>query len=209
MNNPIETITRDGITASIYQDENTESPNDWGGTDVFLVAFHRDFSVECEGFSKEVCELLGGEYEIYSEELMERVAQIKREYHFFSLEAYIHSCVRLALSSEGDFHDRRWDVSQLGVVFVSKKAARTKAKARTLAHGLIKTWNQYLSGDVYGYVIEDGDSSWGFYGEEAVREAANEAIADAIQARWKAHAAKKRAEIMYKVPLEKRTKLTA
>ena len=104
-----------------------------------------------------------------------------KAFHVFPLEAYIHSGVCLALSREGDFPDRRWDVSQLGAVLVSKKEARTKAKARTIALGLIKTWNDYLSGNVYGFEIEDAsgqviDSCWGFYGDY---EAKGGALAEA------------------------------
>ena len=104
-----------------------------------------------------------------------------KAFHVFPLEAYIHSGVCLALSREGDFPDRRWDVSQLGAVLVSKKEARTKAKARTSALGLIKTWNDYLSGNVYGFEIEDAsgqviDSCWGFYGDY---EAKGGALAEA------------------------------
>ena len=42
--------------------------------------------------------------------------------------------------------------------------------ARKAALGLIQEWNDYLSGNVYGYVVEDErgehlDSCWGFYGD--------------------------------------------
>lgn len=46
----------------------------------------------------------------------------------------------------------------------------------------VETYDQYLTGDVYGYVIEDKegeelDSCWGFYGEEYCLEEAK-SIAD-------------------------------
>jgi len=85
--------------------------------------------------------------------------------------------VVLALSHEGNFPDRQWDVSQLGAVLISKKEARSRKKAKELVQALIETWNQYLSGDIWGYIIEDKNgevvgSCWGFYGiEDAEREA--------------------------------------
>lgn len=209
---PIETLVKAPLCAEIYQDEHYDSPSEWGDTDVFLVGFHPNFSVEAEGFSKEVCEMIGEKpKDIYDESIWERVAQIKREYHVFGLEAYIHSGVVLALSREGTFPDRQWDVSQLGLVFVLKEAFKTKSEARKAALSLIETWNQNLSGDVYGYVIrEEGeedwcDSLWGIYGIEDAREQAQEALDYAWKARMAKHEAKKKAEIKNRVPLEKRT----
>jgi len=74
------------------------------------------------------------------------------------------------LSNCGRFPDRQWDVSQLGAVFVSKKEFKRRDKARKMALGLVDTWNDYLSGNVYGYTVEDQagndfDSCWGFYGD--------------------------------------------
>jgi hypothetical protein len=210
-----------GLNIRISQDIDTQSPQEWGDNNVFLVGYHRDFSVDAPRYTlpkeqwtvsdhKSVCTSCGqrnfisvkergnvcgrcneasridkvfysntqsqpmfskGELTAFFEGDKEGfdVAMFKK-YHVFKLEAYIHSGVVLALSREGDFPDRRWDVSQLGAVLVSKEEARTKAKARTIALGLIETWNDYLSGNVYGYQIEDAEgneleSCWGFYGD--------------------------------------------
>lgn len=209
-NKPIETLVKAPLCAEIYQDENyDQSPDEWGDDGRFLVGFHRDFTVEREGFSQDVCRSIVNpeDYPEYKEEAKD----IKKRYHVFPLEAYIHSGVALAIGREGTFPDRQWDVSQLGLVFVSKTEARTKATARKAALGLIHTWNQYLSGDVYGYVIrEEGDeehidSCWGHYGMEYAREQAQEALDYAWKARMAKHEAKKKAEIKNRVPLEKRT----
>jgi len=166
-NEPVEVIEYKKYHINIYQDIDAQSPEEWDDNSVFLVGFHRQFSVNVEGFSKEVCQMLFEKpSDIYEESLRERVKQIKREYHFFGLEAYIHSGVVLALSREGNFVDRQWDVSQLGVVFVSKKEAKNRAKAKKLAKVLIEEWNDALSDNVYGYRIEETDDScWGFFGD--------------------------------------------
>src|SRR3990167_8973304 len=152
--NEIYTEKKNGLTIKIFQDDNPQSPEEWGDDSLFLVADHRDFYVKPPKNST-------------TESV---VKDYNKTHHVFGLEAYIHSGVVLSLSREGNFVDRQWDVSQLGLVFVAKNETKTKGKARKLAQGLIKTWNQSLSGDVYGYDIEDGDSCWGFYGLEAVRE---------------------------------------
>lgn len=91
-------------------------------------------------------------------------------YHVFGLEAYIHGGVRLALLNEGNFCDRSWDVSNVGAVLVAKEEWPGPAEARKTALGLIEDWNDYLSGNVYGYAImdqagEEISSCWGYYGD--------------------------------------------
>lgn len=160
------------------------SPDEGGDDSLFLTAYHRDFSVEgparyhknAEGknvkgglvVDKSECKALAlGKENCDDEEYPDRLAE---KYYFFGLEAYIHSGVRLALSMEGNFPDRAWDVSQLGLVFVSKGHWKTEAKARKAALSLIEEWNNHLSGNVYGYQIEDAegnhlDSCWGYSGD--------------------------------------------
>ena len=142
-----------GYEIKVYRDEDYELPNSWGDTELFLIARHRDFTVEPP---------LDSTFDSV-------VSDYAKTHWILGLEAYIHSGVALALSKEGSFPYRQWDVSQLGVVFVSKKDARTRKKARELALELIETWNDALSGSVYGYEVtfqdEVIDSCWGFYGD--------------------------------------------
>jgi hypothetical protein len=75
-----------------------------------------------------------------------------------------------------------WDSGQIGFIFISKEKIRkeygwknlTKARLEKIEEylkGEVKTYDQYLTGDVYGYRItdtdteEEVDSCWGFYGE--------------------------------------------
>lgn len=150
----VYTEKRHGLTITIMRDDMNENPSEWRDDGLFLIANHRDFYVEPP---KPV-------------RMADAYATYEKTHWTFPLEAYIHSSVRLALSQEGNFCDRQWDVSQLGAVFVSKKEWRTKAKAKEAARGLIDTWNEYLSGNVYGYEVKDEkgehlDSCWGFYGD--------------------------------------------
>ena len=156
-----------------------QSPADEGDDSVFLVGYHNDFFVESKEVTKdEVRNLFMSPSELEKDELARR-KEIEKQFHVFGLEAYIHSGVVLALRGEGGFPDRQWDVSQLGAVFVSRKEARTEKQARTIALAHIKYWNNYLSGNVYGFHIvkmetckccghtneEIVDSAWGFNGD--------------------------------------------
>ncbi len=151
----------------ILQDEHASSPSEWGDDSLFLVANHRQFYVPVPGEKR---------LPQYGNEVADRFA---KTHHIFDLEAYIHSGVRLALSGEGNFPDRCWDVSQLGYVFASKSEWKTRKEARKAALSLVETWNDYLSGDVWGYVVEDDDGNcldacWGFYGDDGKKEAQSE-----------------------------------
>lgn len=175
----IETFKHKKYDVNIYQDTDSEqNPDDWGNTELFLVAFHGDFQVERKEFDKVVCQYLAGDKD-KDDWVIDRAKEVAKQYHTFGLEAYIHSGVVLALSHEGNFPDRQWDVSQLGLVFVEKKVWTTRKKAREAALGLIKEWNSCLSGEVYGFTVtkhkkcktcnheEDEvlESCWGFVGD--------------------------------------------
>lgn len=153
----IKSIKYKGHSIDIYQDENYQSPDDWGDEEVFLVHYHKDFEVRRDDIvsKDEMIKWYNGEK-----------IELTKQYHIFLVKAYIHSGVVLALEKSGRiFPDEQWDVSRCGCVLVSKKTAKIKAKAYKLAEGLIETWNDNLSGNVFGYMVDDKDGCWGFYGD--------------------------------------------
>lgn len=80
----------------------------------------------------------------------------------------------------------RWDSGQIGFIYVTKAklrqefnrkyvTARLEDKVTGILKSEVETYDQYLTGDVYGFVIEDekGDvkySCGGFYGADHCRE---------------------------------------
>ena len=160
-----ETIEVGKYRVILKPEEDPISPSEDQDSNLFLVANHRDFYVPPPGMKR--CPEDRGEVE----------RMFKKTHWIFPLEAYIHSGVCLALSGEGNFPDRQWDVSQLGMVFAAKSDWRLSKKARKAAESLIETWNQYLSGDVWYWEIldEDGtvvESCGGCFGEEDARKMA-------------------------------------
>lgn len=213
----VHTEERKGYTINIYPDYDSETPDDWGDTDVFLVAFHRDFTVNRDGFDVDTMRAVMNKGKNEDDEKDERAMEILHDYHVFGLEAYIHSGVSLSLSYEGNYPDRRWDVSQLGCVMVSKKEARLRKTAHTRAKGLLETWNAVLGGSVYGFVVEkDGehlDSCWGFIEtgwdmekSYVLKEARDMADWNYKEATRK-HVELRKAQIKHNVPLIKREAL--
>jgi hypothetical protein len=90
-----------------------------------------------------------------------------------------------------------WDSGQVGWIYVTRAKLRSEysrkyvtksllAKAEEVLRGEVKTYDQDLTGDVYGYIIEDEhgndvESCWGFYGIECVREEARSAAENAVK----------------------------
>ena len=87
-----------------------------------------------------------------------------------------------------------WDSGQIGFIYLDRatlfkeapgqpkiltKAAKAWATRCLLAE--VEEYDQYLTGDVWGYVIEDSDSRevescWGFYGEDYCKTEGEEAM---------------------------------
>ncbi len=176
----MESIEYKGYTLNVEPDEYADSPKEWGDENLFLVGFHREFSVDHkdvgEGLVRSI--FAGNKYEDGSKS--EDAVEFSKKYHVFPLEAYIHSGVSLHLGGEARI-DRAWDVSMVGALFVAKSEARTKKRAEELARGLIKTWNMYLSGDVWSVSVEDQDGEvldtcGGFYGYADAEASGKETI---------------------------------
>lgn len=160
----------------IEQDTNAQSPDEMSGGDTgaFLVGWDsRNFYVPPPGAK--------GNFDP-----QQVINDYRKTHHIYMLEAYIHSGVRLALMNEGNFCDRQWDVSSnIGAIFLSKSEWKTKGvKALKYARAMVQEWNDYLCGDVWGYIIEDDeghhiDSCWGFYGREYCEQEGRAALAHA------------------------------
>lgn len=184
----VEQFEHAGFRVTIWQDEDPQAPDDWGNDALFLVADHRDFEVETTDLRRPSDAL---------DEAGDVLPSWAEKYHVFLLYAHIHSGVWLYLGRlldeavgredarwEAPMDPGGWDTSMLGLVFVSKTEWPNAGKAEKAAEGLVETWNRYLSGDVYGYVIEarlddgtweDVDSCWGYYDIDCCRQEARSA----------------------------------
>ena len=161
----------------IVQDDLSENPNDSMDSPAFLLADHRDFAPKApKGWSLDRARDLV--------ELQESGTSEESDcdrFVVFPLFAYIHSGVSLSMGRSYPFNDH-WDSGQIGYVVVDLDGVCGKidrANAEEVARGWVETWNQYLSGDVWGYEVsridtcslghehaEVVDSCWGFYGKE-------------------------------------------
>ncbi len=165
---PFETFDHAGYTVKLIQDSDVEAPEN--DDEVFIVTTrNRYFVKEQSGF--ELDDIRDGKH--------------SKKYHVFPLYIYQHSGTALSMAP----FSCPWDSGQVGYILASKssfrKTARGKAPAAAdVCKSFVETWNQYLSGDVWGFQIEDSDgndvdSCWGFYGLDYARSEARSAAESA------------------------------
>lgn len=206
---PIEQFEHEGVTVKIYQDTDAEGPDTWGDDNAFLVHYHWDFTIKRDKIITE-----DDARDFYQGNKSESLRELQKKYHFFTVAAYVHSGVSLSLGEGAHFPDQRWDVSHMGLYLCAKSEWRLRKKAEKYARAAIETWNQYLSGDVYGYVVEDKagehlDSCWGYYGMEEVKAEGLSVAKHWADKYRKLREKKLKAVIRNRVTLEKRAEVLA
>ena len=162
-----------GYKIKIRQDEEYQSPDDWGNEDIFLVYSHRDFEVKRKGFDpQDIFDYLSIKKALTKENTFEEKEELEDdlkgyfdyedEYWIFPVDAYIHSGVHISLANTENYPDRRWDVSTTGYILVNKEDWTEVEDAYKAAESLVEEWNQYLSGEVYGFIIEKPEKIYTF-----------------------------------------------
>lgn len=160
--NIAERIYYNGYWINIYYDELVDSPSEWGDGGLFLVHYHRDCWIEEKEYitKDEIADWYRGENE-----------EIEERYWIWPVSAYIHSGVVLSIGSGRHFPDQQWDVSHVGAVLASKEEFEDEEKAHQACESLVELWNDYLSGNIYGYYLENEENNSiecgcsGYYGD--------------------------------------------
>tara|TARA_B110000858_G_C17587528_1_gene374149 strand:- start:105 stop:704 length:600 start_codon:yes stop_codon:yes gene_type:complete len=163
----------------IVQDEDVETPRNWSNlSKMIFTGGHKH---------------LGDKHEVdFDEEFdsrqdfIERGEEIVRK-HFkdvavcYAVHMYKHSGESISIDYSGQY-TCRWDSGTIGFAIVTKEDIRKEYnikrvtqkyidKCENIVRGEIKTLDQYISGEVYGYVVEDKDenvidSCYGFFGDD-------------------------------------------
>ena len=155
------TEEKDGITLKIIQDDDAANPfKDWDGLPE-IIGWHRSYDFNTREGDKNTPESF----------LSEAKAQ---GYIVKPLYMFDHS--GLAFSTAP--FSCQWDSGQLGFIFFTPQKIKdcygdetpTPEQLEANFESAIETLNDYASGNVYGFVIENEegehlDSCWGFYGD--------------------------------------------
>jgi hypothetical protein len=202
----MDTLKYKELTIEIEQDTDAESPREWDNVGT-MVCFHRDYT-------------LGDKHSYSSGDELIEFLETEKPPVVLPLFLLDHSGLamrtgRFAEDSAG------WDTSNVGVIYVTnekikkefgKVTKETIETARRCLEGEVKTYSQYLEGDVYGYTINDQngehlDSCWGFFGFDDCKQEALSQAEYYYKEILKKHTDKLKAQIKNKVPLAKRLTL--
>ena len=179
----VEEIKEGIYTARIYQDADIESPREWENLGEILYTSTR-YNL--------------GDRQVEREEIQEIIE--RKDVIWLPVYAYIHSGITISTGNEYPYNDR-WDGGMCGIIYAErekvlkefdKKILTKKLREKVIKclEGEIKTFDQALTGDVYGYIItkekvnekcdkcgrggetyeEDIASCWRFYGIEECRK---------------------------------------
>lgn len=157
----------------IKQDSSPESPRSWDNLGTCLF-FHRNYD-----FGDKV-DLKFSEWDLST---LARVRVALEKYHnaVVVLPVYMYDHSGQTINTTG--FSCRWDSGQLGFIFATRKdlleeyggkrlTAKMIERATKVLEGEIETLDQYIKGEVYGFIQKDLDtkeeqnSCWGFYGDE-------------------------------------------
>lgn len=181
----MEEINYKGYKIKIEPDENPESPREWDNLGV-MVCFHKGYN-------------LGDKQNEYDHNAFESWDQLKDEIIYredtaliLPLYLYDHSGISISVGSFiGRAQHAEWDSGLVGFIYATKEAVKKEygvkrltkkilEQAEKLLRGEVETYDQFLTGDVYGYIVEKDnkhlDSCWGFYGEDTAIEEAKGVI---------------------------------
>jgi len=166
----------------VIQDESPSSPreDDNLGT---MVCFHGRYDLGDEHNYK------SGDYNGW-DEMEKNIIKNENVGVILPLYLYDHSGITISTSP----FSCNWDSGQIGFIFISKEkmlkeyggkivTQTLKDKVEGYLKSEVETYDQYLTGDVYGYRVsevktcsegheheEELDSCWGYYGQEGCME---------------------------------------
>lgn len=174
----VDTIERDGYIGRLVVDDDPMNPRKVFDNLTTMVCGHRDYILG----DTTLRELTGYDVsEFLSMAHIERYVRMRFKAQAFTwLGLYDHSGISIYAGGGPHWQDSAgWDSGTVGFAFVGEEEVRkTGAPLDSLERQMlaeIKEYDQYLTGNVYGYVIEDPDgehvdSCCGFYGYQCARE---------------------------------------
>jgi len=186
---PAERFTVDGLVVRIYPDQTPSDPREDDNLAVMVCAHNRyDLGDRKPDYMESEAVQRGG-YPL----LVRYLRATRGVRHILPLALYDHSGITMYVGSGPHALDARgWDSGMVGFIYIDDAtiAAEGTPENRVDAclRGEVETYDQFLRGDVYGYVVtrphcEDDecphaevlDSCWGFFGTDYVMEAARDA----------------------------------
>jgi hypothetical protein len=171
---PIEEFKAHGLVVKMYQDENPPDPRtDWDNLGRIL--YYRG----------------SGRYKLGDEtatiEEMQEIIADKKQFIALPVYTLIHSGIAMKTTDFGD----PWDSGQSGIIYTwvnkalkaflrKKMTPKLRERVKATLRAEVKTFGEYLNGEVYGYSVEDEDGDvldalWGIFDYDYAKKTAREA----------------------------------
>lgn len=176
----------DGFCAKLYQDEDPMNPRKDDALGI-MVHWHRNYDLgDREATEIELDALSRGGWK-----LLERYLRMtEKGFNVIPIGLLDHSGLHVYAKGGSHWSDSAgWDSGTVGFIYTTLEkivefgVSPDNVDQQLLAE--IETYDQYLRGDVYGYVVEDAegtdhDSCWGFYGWGYALEEAKAALESSV-----------------------------
>lgn len=191
----METETYKGYSIQISHDEDAESPREWDNPGRML-CLHNRYT-------------LGDKHDYTAEDIKEEVSKSD-----FSMPLFLYDHSGISMSTA---RTCSWDSSAVGYIIISRKEVDqhltgfTDEQVMQFLEGQIEVYSQYLEGEVYSYLVDDGEvgSCSGFFGydneKSGLMDHAREDIDCYIKEKRKTRYARLKALIKNHVPLFNRS----
>lgn len=160
---PLEVVEYKGYRIEIYLDEDPPNPRTEWDNFGHMICFHSRYN-------------LGDKHNMSLEDAKE----LEKSKDVISLPLYLYDHSELTIRTYP--FSCPWDSGKIGFVYVTKEEVRKeyscklvtkeiKEKVINLLRSEVEEYNNYLTGEVYGYRIvddneEERDSCWGFFGNK-------------------------------------------
>lgn len=170
----------EGRTLKIYMDDDPLNPRTEWDNMGHMVCFHKRYSLGDEGHG-----INENDFSSWNE-LETHLIKEEKAVVILPMYMYDHSGITVRTHSFSD----RWDSGQIGFIYATRKdildnwgkkrlSKELRQKAHNLLEAEVKEYDDYLTGNVYGYVLEDESgtelwSCWGYAGDDAVTQIKSE-----------------------------------
>ena len=192
MSDVVESIDGEkGYSVDIVVDDHPESPREWSNLGTMVCA-HRNYNLGDEQFDS-------------GEEIEEIIAEVRKEQSVvLPLFLYDHGGITMSTKP----FSCAWDSGQVGYIYCTEQDIRKEynldddcdiespafqealLRATKCLECEVETYDQYLTGDIYGFAVKDPDgeiqdSCFGYYGFDHVKEEAefhlNQAVSNHVE----------------------------
>lgn len=188
----IESFEFKGHTINVICDDNPLNPREEFDNLANMVCFHSKYNIgdghdysNPETFFADITDL--DTYENTEEEIQNRFSEMEANGDIYILPVYLYDHSGTTISTTP--FSCPWDSGQVGFIYVTREtlekemlADKTPEEIHSYLKNEVVEYNNYMTGDVYGFEIEEtGDSCFGFSGNDHVSSGLLEQAQDSIE----------------------------